>query len=170
MAKRNFFDEDDATREYFEPEDNSNSRRGYDDLEDDKTRFTEDSDEYGGGRGDYGGDGGETVMTTSKSKPQILGFLVVKRGRRKNEKFDLTKTDIIIGRSPKCCDIILEDDEVSKIHCRIRKDPDKNEFLFFDCGSTNGTAVNKQSVTNVPLKSHDVITLGETVELVFIQV
>ncbi|GMU86700.1 MAG: hypothetical protein AMXMBFR48_19410 [Ignavibacteriales bacterium] len=173
MAKKNFFDDDDATREYFEPEDDSGGRGGYSrggDDDDDRTRFGSDDDDYGGGRGRYEDDGGETVLTGGRSKAQILGLIVVKKGRRKNEKFDLTKNDIIIGRSPKCCDIILEDDEVSKIHCRIRKNPGTNEFLFFDCGSTNGTMVNGASATNIVLKSHDIITLGESVELVYIQV
>jgi len=82
----------------------------------------------------------------------------------------LTKNDIIIGKNPKCCDIVFDEDEVSKIHCRIRKDPDKNEFHFFDCGSTNGTLVNGQETHHTILKSHDRITLGESIEIVFVQV
>lgn len=124
--------------------------------------------QYSGGSEDA--DDNDRTMSIKKKKPEILGFLVIKKGKRKNDKFDLTKEDIIIGKNQRCCDITIDDDDVSRIHCRIRKDPDKNEFHFFDCGSTNGSFVNDEDVHHVVLKSHDKIVLGENVELVFVQV
>jgi len=156
--KRNFDDEE--TNEFFEREDDFD---GFDDDdfgddEDEETVFDEEDSAE------------RTVESGKKRKAEILGFIVVKKGRRKNDKYDLTKNDIIIGRSNKCCDIVMDDEDISKIHCRIRRDPEKNEFHFFDCGSTNGTMINNEEVHTKILKSHDVITLGESVEIVFIQV
>ena len=151
---------DDETNEYFEPDED------FDDFDEgsEKTE-TEGFDEFGSGN-----EGEITVESGKRRKNEILGFLVVKKGKRKNDKYELTRDDVIIGRSSKSCDFVLDDDEVSRIHCRIRKDKDKNEFYFFDCGSTNGTLVNNEQVHTKLLKSHDVITLGENVEIVFIQV
>lgn len=168
--KRKRREDPEETRYYYEEEeDEFDSFEDFEekDRDDDLTRnemadFVDDDED---------GDGGETVISDrKKKKPEILGFIVIKKGLRKNDRFDLTKSDIIIGRSQKCCDLILEDEDISKIHCRIRKDTDSNEFLFFDCGSTNGTLVNGEEVHHKTLKSHDTITLGETVEIVFIQV
>jgi len=160
MPRRRDFD-DDETNEFFEREDD------FDGFDDDD--FGDDDETVSYEEDDYSGDSGEkTVESGKKRKAEILGFLVVKKGRRKNDKYDLTKNDTIIGRSNRCCDII--DEDISKIHCRIRRDPEKNEFHFFDCGSTNGTMINNEEVHTKILKSHDVITLGEGVEIVFIQV
>ena len=155
---RNF--NDDETNEYFEPDDEFGN---WGDDDDDETRGP-DSDLQGDSEGD------KTIESGKRKKSEILGFLVIKKGKRKNDKFELTKDDVIIGRSSRCCDFVLDDEEVSRIHCRIRKDKDKNEFYFFDCGSTNGTLVNNEQHSTKLLKSHDVITLGENVEIVFLQV
>ena len=158
-----FFDEDDdKTRamddDNFFEEDDFDETGGFDD----KTRIDHD---------DFGDDEGEkTVYASKKRKAEILGFLVVKKGNRKNDRIDITKSDIIIGRSPKCCDIVFDDEDISKIHCRIRKDENGDKFLFFDCGSTNGTLINGEELHTKVLDSHDKITLGDSVEIVFIQV
>ncbi|MBK7377692.1 MAG: FHA domain-containing protein [Ignavibacteriales bacterium] len=162
MARRKDFD-DDETNEFFERDDDFEDFKDSDDFEGGET-IPEESDD------DRGESGDKTVYSDKKRKSEIFGFIVIKKGKRKNDKYDLTKEDVIIGRSSKCCDIVLDDEEVSKIHCRIRKDPDKNEFHFFDCGSTNGTMVNNEVLHTKILQSHDVITLGESVELIFIQV
>lgn len=160
--------ENDETEFWDEYDENPSSNRPGSFNEDDDETNTDRRAELGG-RGVYGDDDGVTV-SQKKKKPEILGFLVVKKGKRKNDKFDLTKEDTIIGKNPRCCDIALDDDEISKIHCRIRRDPDKNEFHFYDCGSTNGSLVNGEGVHHIVLKSHDKILLGENVELVFVQV
>jgi|GEM_PF-2938360 len=162
MARRKDFDDDEAN-EFFERDDDFEDFNDSNDFEGDETIPEESDDDRGEG-------GDKTAYSDKKRKNEIFGFIVIKKGKRKNDKYDLTKADVIIGRSSKCCDIVLDDEEVSKIHCRIRKDPDKNEFHFFDCGSTNGTMVNNEVLHTKILQSHDVITLGESVELIFIQV
>lgn len=166
MGRRNR-DDDDRTTEYFEEEGGDFDDDFGDDFDDDdETRERDHGDDYA-----YNDDdGGKTVETGKRKKLDIFGFIVVKKGRRKNDRYDLTQEDVIIGRSQRCCDILIDDEDVSKIHCRIRKDPDKNEFHFFDCGSTNGTLVNGEEVHHKILSSHDIISLGESVEIVFIQV
>jgi pSer/pThr/pTyr-binding forkhead associated (FHA) protein len=153
--KTEFFEE-------FEDEPKSNFRN--DNFDDDET-IEEGFDRY---KDDIDDD--EMTMNYKKKRPDILGFIVIKKGKRKNDKYDLTKSDIIIGKNQRCCDIVIDDEGISRIHCRIRKDAEKNDFHFYDCGSTNGSLVNGAEVHHVILKSHDKITLGEDVEIVFIQV
>ncbi|MBZ0199916.1 MAG: FHA domain-containing protein [Ignavibacteriaceae bacterium] len=161
MAKKDN-DETEFWESFDESADSFNSKN--DDETIDETDYRDSS-----GSSDYEDESDRTV-SLKKKKPEILGFLVVKKGKRKNDKFDLTKEDIIIGKNPRCCDIPIDDDDISRIHCRIRKEPDKNEFHFYDCGSTNGSFVNDEEVHHVILKSHDKIVLGENVELIFVQV
>jgi len=164
--KRKYNNDEDLTEDYYEEEDYDENFDD-DDFDNDKTRVKDYDDSFAYGEVD---DGDRTVITGARKKQEILGFIVVKKGKRKGDKFDLTSDDVIIGRSSRCCDILIDDEDVSKIHCRIRMDTDKNEFNFFDCGSTNGTMINGESVHHKVLKSHDIINIGESVELIFIQV
>ena len=164
MGRNNY--DDDRTEFYERDDDDYSNFRSRNDEDDDETKF----DDFSSSDNDDFFDDSDETINMKRKKPDILGFIVVKKGRRKNDKFDLTKSDVIIGKSHKCCDIVFDDEDISKIHCRIRKDPDKNEFHFFDCGSTNGSEVNGQDTHHVVLKSHDKITLGENTGIVFVQV
>lgn len=57
-------------------------------------------------------------------------------------------------------DIVLDDDTVSRYHCRIYQDDDA--YLVSDQGSTNGTFVNRVRVRDAFLKPGCTITLGKT--------
>jgi len=151
---------------------------GRNDFYEEEDNFTR-SDDFGSSEGsgktvdDYGSSfydsESDTPPTDDLKKKKALAFVVMKKGRRKGERFDLDKNDVLVGRSSKICDVVIDEEEVSKIHCRIRKD-EKDNFLLFDCGSTNGTKVNGQDTHFAELKSNDVITLGEYAELVFMEV
>lgn len=59
----------------------------------------------------------------------------------------------IVGRKSKLCDVVLESNSVSKLHCAIAK---TDGLLFIrDLGSTNGTKVNGQRVTRGALLPGD---------------
>ncbi len=57
-------------------------------------------------------------------------------------------------------DVVLEDDTVSRYHCRIIQEQD--QYLVQDCGSTNGTFVNRVRVREAYLKPGSTVTVGKT--------
>jgi pSer/pThr/pTyr-binding forkhead associated (FHA) protein len=69
-------------------------------------------------------------------------------------------TVLTIGRGPDC-DLVLEDNQVSKRHAQIRR---QDSFMFlYELGSKNGTYLNgKRLVEPRPVRSGDVIRVGCT--------
>lgn len=82
------------------------------------------------------------------------GSLVTADGSRVQIALD----PITIGRHPDC-DVVLNDQEVSRQHAEVRRDEDG--FLLVDLGSLNGTKVNGAG-TKTPrrLEDGDTITIG----------
>jgi hypothetical protein len=75
-------------------------------------------------------------------------------------EFDLEgHTTTVIGRSSDC-DIVVGDPNVSRRHAEIRQMG--RGFSLVDLGSTNGTEVNGQRVTETSLMNGDVIGVGTT--------
>ena len=58
----------------------------------------------------------------------------------------------------------LNNPTVSGHHCRIRREGDG--YILQDLGSTNGTRVNAKDITETPLKSKDLVQIGN-VEFLF---
>ncbi len=66
---------------------------------------------------------------------------------------ELTEDVIVVGRKQGICDLIVDRNSVSKLHCLIVK---TDGLLFVrDLGSTNGTKVNGQRVTRGALLPGD---------------
>ena len=64
----------------------------------------------------------------------------------------------VLGRDRRACDIVLERESVSALHCLLVK---TDGLLFVrDLGSTNGTTVNGQRVTRGALLPNDELGLG----------
>ena len=69
-------------------------------------------------------------------------------------KRDLT----VVGRKRGVCDLIIERDSVSALHCLLVK---TDGLLFVrDLGSTNGTTVNGQRITRGALLPNDELGVG----------
>ncbi len=92
------------------------------------------------------------------------GFrLVVRRGPQPNQVYELNKDVVALGRDI-TNDIVINDPEVSRHHCRMTRTP--TGYILEDLGSTNGTFVNGQRLTGSrTLVNGDMIGLGETVTL-----
>jgi len=89
------------------------------------------------------------------------GCLIVIYGQEMGRRVRVTTEPLIIGRSPKC-EIQVDQESVSRNHCRIRFEG--GEFLVRDLGSTNGTYVNDDLVHEEGRLRHgDQLKVGRTI-------
>jgi hypothetical protein len=91
--------------------------------------------------------------------------LIVRRGPQPNQIYELNKGIITIGRDI-TNDIVINDPEVSRHHCRLTQGG--GGYTVEDLGSTNGTFANGQRLTGAqPLNHGDMLGMGETVTLAY---
>ena len=83
------------------------------------------------------------------------GSLVLPNG----ERVILGERTLSVGRSTEC-DIVIPDTNVSRRHAEIR--PTIDGFSLVDLGSTNGSLVNGERVTQRELRDGDELVFGNT--------
>jgi len=71
--------------------------------------------------------------------------------------FEFNELPAVIGRSPKA-DAVIDSHWISRFHCSIERD--RSGFFVRDLNSRNGTLVNEVPVSEAPLCSGDLLTLG----------
>lgn len=81
-------------------------------------------------------------------------------GRDMGRRFLLAQRTVSIGRSEEA-DVTIEDDDASRLHCEVVAHP--AGVMLHDLGSTNGTRVNGQKVTQHLLSDGDHIQIGRSV-------
>jgi two-component system, cell cycle response regulator len=86
--------------------------------------------------------------------------LVVIYGLELGKKFNLTRSQMIIGRSSKA-DVQIDQEAVSRNHCKILNTG--NAVLLRDMGSTNGTYVNDEMIDEYVLRDGDFIKVGRCI-------
>ena len=74
-----------------------------------------------------------------------------------NKLVHITQEVMTLGRDPSS-DLFCDDTSISRQHARIRKTPEG--FIIEDCQSTNGTFVNGQSISQMPLTEGCQIQVG----------
>ena len=91
--------------------------------------------------------------------------LTMRSGPTPGETYPIEGEELLLGRDL-ANEIAISDPEVSRRHARFFM---QNEnILMEDLGSTNGTFLNGERISNpVQLRPGDVITLGESIVLVF---
>lgn len=97
-------------------------------------------------------DGRPSSITLRRIQLVVLG-----KGEPKQHVFD--KDSVTIGASEDN-DLVLEDDTVSRNHCRISLDGDN--YIITDLQSTNGSFVNRVRIREAFLKPDCTVTLGKT--------
>ena len=87
--------------------------------------------------------------------------LVVTAGPLRGTTLPLASSAIVIGRAPSCT-LVLDDDYSSSRHARIF--PQDGGWLVEDLGSTNGTFLGRDRVTDpVPVRVGSQIRVGQSV-------
>lgn len=75
------------------------------------------------------------------------------------EVIAIEESPIVVGRMPGC-DVVLDDPNVSRRHAEFRRED--GHIIVSDLGSTNGTLVNGEKMSERRLVDGDRITLGRT--------
>src|SRR5712691_2372875 len=84
--------------------------------------------------------------------------LVALEGFSPGAEYDLGPVPLTFGRAP-ASSVILDDDDVSREHCRIRASGDG--YLIEDLGSRNGTILNGREIMEpTHLRPGDLIVVG----------
>lgn len=98
------------------------------------------------------------LMGAVQNETPQIPYVLVMSGSLKGKMFKLTPGEMLVGRSPDC-DIMLEDDGVSRKHARLVCRQDGRIHLL-DLGSTNGTWVEGAKVDLQELQDGDRIQIG----------
>jgi signal transduction histidine kinase len=89
--------------------------------------------------------------------------LIVIKGADEGKQFELIEPVIGIGRDATNT-IHLNDTEISRRHAELVQKPGESKRYFLrDIGSANGSFVNNEPVTEMPLQPGDQLQLGQTV-------
>lgn len=87
-----------------------------------------------------------------------MSKLTVVSGELSGKVLELGEKEVVVvGRDPGC-DFVLDHPDTSRKHAEIRNTP--QGFLVKDLGSTNGTKVNGQAITEQLLKNNDEVVFG----------
>jgi len=89
-----------------------------------------------------------------------LAWLIGNEGTPGEIRFELTKSESILGRGSDC-EVQVDDKLASRKHAVIYYRD--GGFEIEDLGSSNGTFVNNKTVTSGPIFDGDQITIGETI-------
>jgi DNA-directed RNA polymerase subunit RPC12/RpoP len=95
--------------------------------------------------------------------PRMQLWMDIKSGKKKGEKFQLSKGRVIIGRAGS--DLVLEDPGISRKHASIET-WSRDQMFIRDLASTNGTFLNGSRITQTRVKDGDAIQVGN-VKLIF---
>ncbi|GAA0531263.1 hypothetical protein GCM10011581_27860 [Saccharopolyspora subtropica] len=101
-----------------------------------------------------------TGIPTPRQPSDQHGFpiLVIERGQQAGARFAIRTPCAVIGRD-RDCDIVLDDVTVSRYHVEVRREGD--HYVLEDCGSLNGTFLNRSPVESAVLADGDEIRVGD---------
>ena len=95
------------------------------------------------------------------------GKLVVLSSNFKGQEFELSRPQMIIGRTDEN-DIVINHRSISRNHAKLVREPDTARYTISDLQSSNGVRVNGSDYGKVELRRGDVIDLGH-VRLRFVE-
>jgi len=97
---------------------------------------------------------------------EIYGTMTVTEKGESLGTYNVTSNPLILGRDPNSA-VVVASDTVSKTHLKVFAKGD--QFYIIDLGSTNGTFVNGQKISETLVRPEDEIQLGKRgdIKLVF---
>ncbi len=108
-----------------------------------------------------GAPSGAAAPEQSRPTSSATGRLAVTAGPLRGTTVPLTSSSILLGRAPSCT-LVLDDDYSSSRHARIF--PQDGGWFVEDLGSTNGTYVDDQRISQVtPLGPGTRVRIGQSV-------
>jgi pSer/pThr/pTyr-binding forkhead associated (FHA) protein len=114
---------------------------------------------------------GRPVATAAQvaalTQPAGYGKLVVVSSNFAGKEFDLTRPQMIIGRTDEN-DLVINHRSISRNHAKVTRDPDSGRYTISDLQSSNGVRVNGQDYGKVELRRGDTVDLGH-VRLRFVE-
>ena len=110
---------------------------------------------------------GDTPMVTARPVNAGHGKLVVLSSNFAGKEFELTKPQMIVGRTDEN-DLVINHRSISRNHAKLVREPDTGRYTISDLQSSNGVRVNGQDYGKVELRRGDVVDLGH-VRLRFVE-
>lgn len=151
LSEENEFEQSDESGDPFSTNDSFGDEFGDDQFNDGE--FSED-DGYGESSGDMSDDKTQVFMSFAKYSLKIFGEFAP------FDRFVLEEGEYFIGRDPEKCQIVLDDQEVSKQHAVIKRT--KTNCILEDLNSANGIIHNGERINKVDLLNGDEFIIGET--------
>jgi len=104
-----------------------------------------------------------TFVFRPEPDPVVRATLLVREPGGRSRTVPMAEGAIIVGRDPEC-GLVLDDRRVSRQHVRIAS---RGGFLVLaDLGSTNGTFLRDERISEVTLGLGDLVTIGDsTIEI-----
>jgi len=88
-----------------------------------------------------------------------MAEIIFTTGPFAGQKLEIPETGIILGKD-ESADLVITDPSVSGQHAQLRIED--GAWYIIDLNSTNGTVVNGNAIQAVPLKSGDIVEIGDT--------
>ncbi len=89
----------------------------------------------------------------------LFGHIEVFVDDRKIGTYPVTENAVTLGRDPARAGVVIQEAIVSKLHCTVFVR--ENAAWVSDPGSTNGTYIGEQRISEQPLRDGDVVMLGK---------
>lgn len=98
---------------------------------------------------------------------EIRPSLLLIEGGASKTRYRLDKAETLIGRDLDCA-VSIQDSKISRNHAKVNALPTNDaqadpKFVLTDLGSTNGTFVNGQRISQIELRHRDRISIGSFV-------